>query len=114
VHTNVGGGYQATGLSDISLEWMIEKASLCGLQIDDILLAKDSVQDREESWKKFYKLIPAYHRPIDKPDDDPKTGEPQITSEALHESVLVRYRDREDFRPPQLVEYFDRNPDKLL
>ena len=113
VHTNVGGGYHATGLSDISLEWMIEKASLCGLQINDIPLTKDSVQDREESWEKFYKLIPAYHRPIDNPGNDPKTGEPRITSEALHESVLVRYRDRDDFRPPQLVEYFDRNPDEL-
>ncbi|MCK4742747.1 MAG: DUF2235 domain-containing protein [Sulfuriflexus sp.] len=113
VHTNVGGGYHATGLSDISLEWMAEKASLCGLELADISLAKDPIQDREESRIKYYKLIPAHHRPINNPSNDPKTGELLITAEALHESVLVRYRDREDFRPPQLVEYFDRNPDEL-
>lgn len=56
---------------------------------------------------------PTNHRPIDNPGNDPKTGEPRITSEALHESVLVRYREQDDFRPPQLVEYFDRKPDEL-
>jgi len=113
VHTNVGGGYPATGLSDISLEWMMEKASLCGLQFNDIELNKDPIQDREESWKKFYKLIPRYHRPIDNPGEDPETGIPLLTAESLHDSVLIRYRDRDDFRPPELVEYFERNPEEL-
>ena len=31
VHSNVGGGYADTGLSDIALQWMIEKAQATGL-----------------------------------------------------------------------------------
>jgi uncharacterized protein (DUF2235 family) len=31
VHSDVGGGYSATGLSDIALQWMIEEASVTGL-----------------------------------------------------------------------------------
>ncbi|MCB0210323.1 MAG: DUF2235 domain-containing protein [Anaerolineae bacterium] len=33
-HANVGGGYVDTGLSDITLEWMITKAKEAGLQFD--------------------------------------------------------------------------------
>ncbi len=113
VHTNVGGGYETVGLSDITLEWMMEKADLCGLQLGDVMLHKDPLQDRKESRKGFYKLVPRFSRPIDKPGADPQTGEPLITAEALHESVLQRYRDREDFRPHNLVDYFGRNPGEL-
>lgn len=34
VHSNVGGSYPNTGLSDISLLWMLAKAEACGLVID--------------------------------------------------------------------------------
>jgi uncharacterized protein (DUF2235 family) len=34
VHSNVGGSYPDTGLSDISLLWMVDKAESCGLVID--------------------------------------------------------------------------------
>lgn len=33
MHTDVGGGYKETGLSDITLEWMVEKARSHGLHI---------------------------------------------------------------------------------
>ena len=33
MHTDVGGGYEQTGLSDIALEWMVQKAVSCGLHI---------------------------------------------------------------------------------
>lgn len=39
VHSNVGGGYPDTGLSDISLEWMAERAIRHGLNIDLDLIA---------------------------------------------------------------------------
>jgi uncharacterized protein (DUF2235 family) len=35
VHSNVGGSYPRAGLSDITLEWMIAKASACGLVVSD-------------------------------------------------------------------------------
>ncbi|MHC1743112.1 MAG: DUF2235 domain-containing protein [Syntrophobacteraceae bacterium] len=34
VHSNVGGGYPDTGLSDVALQWMAEKAKLQGLNLD--------------------------------------------------------------------------------
>jgi uncharacterized protein (DUF2235 family) len=34
VHSNVGGSYPRTGLSDITLLWMMAKAEACGLVVD--------------------------------------------------------------------------------
>ncbi len=34
VHSNVGGGYSDTSLSDIALLWMVRKAAGCGLALD--------------------------------------------------------------------------------
>jgi uncharacterized protein (DUF2235 family) len=34
VHSNVGGSYPETGLSDISLLWMLSKLEACGLATD--------------------------------------------------------------------------------
>lgn len=34
VHSNIGGGYDCTGLSDLALAWMADKAGACGLNID--------------------------------------------------------------------------------
>lgn len=36
VHGQVGGGGFETGLSDLALGWMIDKASQCGLVLDDV------------------------------------------------------------------------------
>ncbi len=33
MHSNVGGGYRRTGLSDITLQWMIEKTQAAGLHL---------------------------------------------------------------------------------
>ncbi|MGH8751559.1 MAG: DUF2235 domain-containing protein, partial [Burkholderiales bacterium] len=39
VHSNVGGGYADSGLSDLTLNWMITKAKILGLQFDQNALA---------------------------------------------------------------------------
>jgi len=38
-HSNVGGGYADTGLSDVALKWMIDRAAKNGLQFDPAALA---------------------------------------------------------------------------
>ena len=38
VHSNVGGSYPQTGLSDITLVWMLGKLTMCGLVIDQASL----------------------------------------------------------------------------
>jgi uncharacterized protein (DUF2235 family) len=40
VHCDVGGGYPETGLSDITLSWMMGNAENLGLQIDDAVSAQ--------------------------------------------------------------------------
>ncbi len=35
VHSDIGGGYKETGLSDIALRWMTDKAQLLGLEMDN-------------------------------------------------------------------------------
>lgn len=35
VHCDVGGGYADAGLSDIALEWMVDRATSCGLEFRD-------------------------------------------------------------------------------
>jgi len=37
VHSDVGGGYLEKGLSDAALQWMIEEAKKCGLEVDQNL-----------------------------------------------------------------------------
>lgn len=116
VHTNVGGGYSMTGLSDLALEWMAEKAGLCGLDLETIPMpdANAYLEEREESRKGFYKLTFPLHRPIDDPKPLKGGDTIPITAESLHDSVIARYRDAEPgYRPEKLVEYFDRNPEML-
>lgn len=40
VHSDVGGWYRNTSLSDIALKWMGEKALACGMQLDEAKLQK--------------------------------------------------------------------------
>ena len=57
VHCDVGGGYPETGLSDITLGWMMEKAENLGLQIDPKVSAQyasldaaNALDQIHESW----------------------------------------------------------------
>jgi uncharacterized protein (DUF2235 family) len=95
-HSNIGGGYPSTALSDIALEWMIEKAKSCKLDIDPPEIAPNHLKSPDESWKGFYKLIPRLNRPI---------GKAKNSFEELHSSVNKRYDEDPDYRPKNLVDY---------
>ncbi len=41
-HADIGGGYSETGLSDISLEWMVSLAKDAGLEFDSIVTHPDA------------------------------------------------------------------------
>ncbi len=107
VHSNVGGGYARSGLSNIALEWLLDKARGCGLEFSAIAFQQNPLEPREESRKGFYRLIPAFYRPIAK--EEPKKGP---THESLHPSVLQRYQQNPSYRPRNLEEYFKRFPEK--
>jgi len=47
VHSNIGGSYASTVLSNVSLKWMVDKARQCGLSFNNILM-----EDLEEKMSK--------------------------------------------------------------
>lgn len=86
-HANVGGGYRDSGLSDIALMWMIEKAEACGLSFDQRYI-RDQIKPRADgalvdsrSW--FYKAWRYHEREVMRPHH---------FSESVHPSVLERMR----------------------
>ncbi len=106
VHSNVGGGYAHTGLSDVALAWLCEKARACGLDLEAVPVLPDLLQPRAESRKGFYRLIPPFYRAINK--EELRKGP---TCENLHPSVLQRYQQDPSYRPKNLEEYFKRFPE---
>lgn len=99
VHSNVGGGYTQTGLSDIAMDWLVSRARDCGLDIGIILSAENPSEVPSESWKGFYKLLPPYCRRI---------GEKENGNESIHKSVLERYNNDVKYRPKNLKKYLSR------
>mgnify|MGYP002064939517 FL=1 len=58
-HSNVGGGYADSGLSDIALKWMIARASSTGLQFEEAALAAlrpDPKAKRRDSLEEFVEI----------------------------------------------------------
>lgn len=107
VHSDVGGGYPVSSLSDISLKWMMEKAQTCDLAFNPFPLHPDPLGMKHESMKGFYNLGGKYFRPIGL--KIPGMGE---TNENIDSSVIERYQKDPTYRPKNLVRYFEQNPSK--
>ncbi len=59
VHSDVGGSYNESGLSDIALKWMIEKAEKKGLKIDlSKKINPDPLTKIHNSWSGLFWLTP--------------------------------------------------------
>ncbi|NBB91846.1 MAG: DUF2235 domain-containing protein [Gammaproteobacteria bacterium] len=101
VHGDVGGGSPNTGLSDITFEWMVRQARLCGLAVSETETAPDVFQGPARSRRGLFRLIPPWHRPIGA-DERYRSGE------VLDESPERRWREDDRYRPPNLGEYFRR------
>jgi uncharacterized protein (DUF2235 family) len=105
VHGDVGGGYAETGLSDITLGWMIAKAAAKGLAFDAAALAR-------------YVPPQAAHA-LDRMHDSwsPLWGFPRIRAipagAAIANSVALRCEHRPDYRPPNLPAAFPADPGGL-
>lgn len=65
-HSDVGGGYPETGLSDCSLAWLSCKAESCGLKLDRINIGfrPDQGADVHDSKTGPFHLRPEYIRPV--------------------------------------------------
>lgn len=95
VHCDVGGSYPETGLSDITLSWMMQKAMQLGLEVSDAAKAqygaapdaKHALDQKHESWSILWGF--------------PKRR--SIASNAsISNSVAIRYLHDTSYRPGNL------------
>jgi uncharacterized protein (DUF2235 family) len=97
VHSDVGGGYPETGLSDVAFEWMAARAAESGLALDPLYLktlAPDPRAPLHDSRSGIMRLLPAAWRTI-----GAATHQPQ----ALHASAKARRADPTlRYAPPNL------------
>jgi uncharacterized protein (DUF2235 family) len=92
-HSNVGGGYPDTGLSDLAFVWMARKAQLCGLALDEEYVQQKQagthyllVNSRTLRWR----LLPGKERELCNTD----------ASEHVHATALMRLHGKDgDYEP---------------
>jgi uncharacterized protein (DUF2235 family) len=115
-HSNVGGGYADCTLSDITLQWMAERAGSCGLELGADRLgavAPDAFEGTlNDSRTRLYKLQRPLVREI--------CAEPLVvdgrtlrTHESVSEAALQRHRKctrppRGPYAPANVVAYLQR------
>jgi len=120
VHSDVGGGYPEVGASDITLQWMMERARAVGLAFGESLLTahplnRDPLKDLHNSKTGLYQLKPGLDRPmgLSAPKDggQPEVTAPMDATQSIHASVLERWDQEPRYRPKNLRDYFVRTGD---
>lgn len=124
-HSDVGGGYERKHiegdppgrlepqLADLSLDWMLGKASGAGLRFDpEVLEANPLVlEPRAEihnSKTGLYRLTPGHDRVIGLATIDTQLTDKPDSTQRLHPSVLARWDADPDYRPEELLRYLER------
>ena len=98
VHCDVGGGYPERQLADITLAWMIQKASECGLAFTgtpDAIPASDVAGTLHDSRTGIYKLTRPAHRTL---------GATDAQHEAVSSTAVARH-EHGDYAPTCLTSY---------
>jgi uncharacterized protein (DUF2235 family) len=99
VHSNVGGGYPDTGLSDITLRWMVDKATESGLSFDEQYLKEElkpnPLGEIRDSMTWYYRPLGRYVRPIGQSDK----------SETVALTAVERSQALKDYSPDNLKKY---------
>jgi len=97
-----GGGYPQTGLSDIALEWMVQKAGKCGLAFNRRYLSgmmrKNPLGKLHDSYTYKFWAFGEYVRCIGVTSTD----------ESVHSSVEQRWKKKKSYRPKNLVKHMSR------
>jgi hypothetical protein len=109
VHSDIGGGYPETGLSDVALTWMSHRATECGLALDfdaaTIPVHPDAFGELHTSMTVYYRLFGRLVRPmpVQRLDAD---GKPIVTREkAIDLAVLRASAPDADYRPRNLLSF---------
>lgn len=119
VHCNIGGGYSETGLSDLALIWMIEKAIGTGLDISAPALLNNNYYtfspryngELRNSLRHIYKLLPAGRRLVST-NQRTKTENGKTvtvtTREVIDPTVHERWNDISlKYRPFNLAPFYE-------
>lgn len=98
VHSNVGGGYCDCGLSNICLQWLMDKAQECGLCYNEPPLIKESDLDKGEVRNSYTPLywfwLPRWRK---------VEPENKGSHQTIDESVWKRYKDKDKkYKPKNL------------
>jgi uncharacterized protein (DUF2235 family) len=104
-HSDVGGGYPEHDLSDVALQWMLDRVRSAGLVLDD-----EVIQSRPLAGKVDGKL------------HDSKTGFYDLTkgidraiglggTQSIHQSAMDRWDRVPSYRPRTLRDYFSATND---
>ena len=110
-HSNVGGGYPKQGMSLVSLDWMMEKASHAGLRFlhsdrqfcREHLNADDKLYDPRAGVGVFYRWKPR--------DITELSKKANISRPVIHISALERIaHGTEDYVPGNIPDYIDVFP----
>ncbi len=108
VHSNVGGGYEDTGLSDVTLHWMAMRAEQCGLALDPKWrdrIDPDEFGELRESRTGLYLLMGKAVRPI---------GKQKNGFEKVHNAAMDRMtRDPAVYAPENFIAYRDSTEFKV-
>ncbi len=103
VHTNIGGGYADSCLSDCAFMWMKGKAEQCGLVFDNRYIASNINPRRDgrlrNSKRGLYRLTRDHIRPI---------GHGRSSEESIHHCALIRYNDGTmNYDPKNITAYLE-------
>jgi uncharacterized protein (DUF2235 family) len=119
-HSDVGGGYAESGLSDISLGWMLEKAQGAGLKLDPNArpvhtLNPQPTAEMHNSKQGLYAFTFGVDRKIGleakHPEDKSDTPPAIDQTQSVHPSVLERWDADRSYRPQNLHDYLRRIDD---
>jgi uncharacterized protein (DUF2235 family) len=106
VHSNVGGGYEDSGLSDLAFLWMVKKAEETGLAFDggfiNTNVRPNPAGEMRDSKTLAYEFMPDYVRPM---------GVSQDGNEFVHSSAVTRMKEpiQPAYEPPNLTDYLKRS-----
>lgn len=105
-HTDVGGGFREPGLSDITLEWMVQKAVAHGLKLYlraakywNFCIAPDPTDEYHPPRKGAGRIYPAMQRHW------PDSALQNLGLPKVHASVLERVKCKEGYEPWLLQQF---------
>lgn len=124
-HSNVGGGYGESGLSDNTFRWIAEGARIAGLELDDTYVTTHIANgcwngELRDSMNPAFQLLGHYTRPIadGRTNAQLESGVFDKTRERVHETARDRFgriapRFADPYSPSNLSDYIERHAEDL-